>query len=261
VKIYKYLHEDRIEDILKHNIFRFTQPEEFNDPFELRPVLRFPHDDRSLYSTLDDNFESFLAFGKTKQEEIKELTKSIVTSERFTKKLNETHYKTANKSIGVLCLTKNSDNLLMWAHYANSHRGFVVELDSENSFFKQDLDDKNLMGKLKKVIYNNERPSESFENMNIENAYLTKSEEWKYEEEYRMFASFKRASEVKNNNIHLYKFTPDVIMSVYCGVSMSEKNKEKIKKIVAHEHLQHINLFQSEISEQHFKLEFNSIKK
>ena len=281
MKIYKYLHEDRIEDILENNIFRFTQPEEFNDPFELRPVLRFPDNDDSLYSTLDDNFESilmeeykknsdintkitfesFLAFRRTKKKEIKELAKSLLTSKEFTKRLNETHYKTANKSIGILCLTKNYNNLLMWAHYANSHKGFVVGLDSDNSFFKQDKDDKNLMGKLKKVIYNNERPSESFENMNVENAYLTKSKEWSYEEEYRMFTPFKRASQIKNDNIYLYNFTPDAIVSIYCGVNMSEENKEKIKEIVAHEHLQYINLFQSEISEQHFKLEFNSIIK
>lgn len=279
MKIYKYLHEDRIENILEDNIFRFTQPEEFNDPFELRPVLRFAHDDYSLYSTLDDNFEStlkeeykknsdintnmtfesFLTFGKTKQKEIKELTKSFLTSKEFTKKLNETHYKAANKNIGILCLTKNYNNLLMWAHYANSHKGFVVELDGDNSFFKQDLDNENLMGKLKKVIYSNKRPSESFEKMNIESAYLTKSEEWKYEEEYRMFTSFEKAFKI-DNTVYLYNFTPDIIMSIYCGVNMSEANKEKIKKLIKLERLQHINLFQSEISEQHFKLKFNSIE-
>lgn len=31
-----------------------------------------------------------------------------------------------NDLIGLLCLTEKPDNLLMWAHYADSHAGFVV---------------------------------------------------------------------------------------------------------------------------------------
>jgi hypothetical protein len=28
--------------------------------------------------------------------------------------------------IGILCLCKDHRNILMWSHYANEHRGFVV---------------------------------------------------------------------------------------------------------------------------------------
>jgi|SRR5580658_5344823 hypothetical protein len=38
---------------------------------------------------------------------------------------------------GVLCLSEAPANLLMWAHYADSHRGFVVEFDPASPFFCQ----------------------------------------------------------------------------------------------------------------------------
>jgi hypothetical protein len=37
--LYKYLHPDRI-DVLTQKMVRFTQPGDFNDPFEFRPYIQ-----------------------------------------------------------------------------------------------------------------------------------------------------------------------------------------------------------------------------
>ena len=34
-------------------------------------------------------------------------------------------------TLGVCSFTSESDNLLMWSHYCSSHKGFVVEYDTE----------------------------------------------------------------------------------------------------------------------------------
>lgn len=36
--LFKYLEPDRI-DVLDSNLIRFTQPADFNDPFEFKPVI------------------------------------------------------------------------------------------------------------------------------------------------------------------------------------------------------------------------------
>ncbi|MEJ8827109.1 DUF2971 domain-containing protein [Variovorax humicola] len=41
-----------------------------------------------------------------------------------------------NRNVGVLSLTEDPINELMWAHYANSHSGFAVGLDMSNEFFQ-----------------------------------------------------------------------------------------------------------------------------
>ncbi|KNE87154.1 hypothetical protein PSTG_19467, partial [Puccinia striiformis f. sp. tritici PST-78] len=42
-----------------------------------------------------------------------------------------------NKSIGIFCLSEKPDSELMWSHYADSHQGFVIEFETECSFFNQ----------------------------------------------------------------------------------------------------------------------------
>ena len=36
--------------------------------------------------------------------------------------------KWASIQYGILCLTKRPESLVMWAHYAEAHRGFILEL-------------------------------------------------------------------------------------------------------------------------------------
>src|ERR1035441_3397334 len=36
---------------------------------------------------------------------------------------------------GIICFTERPDSLLMWGHYTDGHRGFVVEFDPEHELF------------------------------------------------------------------------------------------------------------------------------
>ena len=42
-----------------------------------------------------------------------------------------------NTSIGVLSLCEHADSLLMWPHYGDGHRGFVIAFDTSAPFFHQ----------------------------------------------------------------------------------------------------------------------------
>ena len=43
-----------------------------------------------------------------------------------------------NNRFGVLSLTRNPTNLLMWSHYANEHKGVVIGIDTSNVIFEED---------------------------------------------------------------------------------------------------------------------------
>jgi hypothetical protein len=45
---------------------------------------------------------------------------------------------TLSQSLGVLCLTTSPCNPLMWAHYGDEHRGFVIGYDVVDEFFSSD---------------------------------------------------------------------------------------------------------------------------
>jgi hypothetical protein len=103
--VYKYLDPKRIDDVLKNSHIRFTQPAALNDPFEVRPNLR----------------EMLRYYPEEAHQAIKD----------FFGRWNEDNAS----DLAFLSLSKNRNNLLMWSHYCDSHRGFIVGFDSTDPFF------------------------------------------------------------------------------------------------------------------------------
>src|SRR5947207_1139944 len=52
--LYKYLRPARV-DVLKHRRIRFTQPGDFNDPFEFRPKIRELASDAKLQEDVEEH--------------------------------------------------------------------------------------------------------------------------------------------------------------------------------------------------------------
>lgn len=147
--VYKYFpaFDYVIDSVLKNSTIRFTQPDLFNDPFE--------------------SFPSFAEDKKQKREDAKALYRKEFGSEAPEDSLHRTlqpYYdelqnipNLLGKSIVSLCLTKNNNNALMWAHYADSYKGLVIGFDSNSSFFNPGYG-KAKQG-LRKVLYSTKRKS------------------------------------------------------------------------------------------------------
>ncbi len=278
--------EDRIDNILIDNLIRFTQPQELNDPFEIRPhISAVANDDnlnnflltdtdriiRELYETdvypkyPNIPYEIFYAHCKKEAPKIEALARHIFKNHIPTM-ANHSFSKALNKSIGILSLTLKNNNLLMWAHYANSHKGFIVEFDSNNYFFNQTNESKEFYGKLKKVLYTQDRPLiQSFDEIEKEegkffNAFLTKSKEWEYEEEYRMLLPLNEASQTIRDEIFLYKFPKQAISSIYLGANMTDANKSRIVELIKNAENRHIKIFETKVASKTFELEFTQIQ-
>jgi len=81
------------------------------------------------------------------------------------------------------CLSKNNKSNLMWSHYADSHRGFCIEFNTE--FLKADkVNYKNKIPEIELIEFLNPKTQESF-SKKIWDSLRTKLIEWKYEDEYR----------------------------------------------------------------------------
>lgn len=128
--LYKYFPPDRI-DVLKNGTIRFTQLAALNDPFDCRPRF-LKAAELSTSSSADDC---------CRDAHVQGLQEALMMHER--------------QSIGIVCLTEKPDNLLMWAHYAQNHEGFVVGFDTEHPFFSKSSSG---LG-LRKVKYSEKRPS------------------------------------------------------------------------------------------------------
>lgn len=306
--IFKYFNENRI-DLFENGLVRFSPPKAFNDPFETFPnfISMAPHEAiDEFFETFDSDpdyyekiFENCLKndpkfktlpspqkhlmatmVKKEMQENRAEMSKQIRTFARSAVKFQgkhrhimiETMLNTFNKSFAILCLTEKKDNLLMWAHYANSHKGFVLEFHTEHPFFRQTAEP-TIAGHLRKVRYTLEKPKFTFFDDSLPKAQVTqswvdnliwvKSEHWAYEEEWRILSTLDRCEKViavGENEIHLFAIPFDSIKRIYLGCRMREETKNEFISIIRKkESLKHIDIFQAAPDDTKYELNFSEL--
>ncbi len=224
MSLYKYVSIDTLKKILNGNI-RFTQPGAFNDPFEMLPELHVPQSfsakkiaiqfdlfsERRLQGngSLADDFESDFCNDCNSRDILYEL----------------------NESIGILCLSKARDSLLMWSHYADQYAGAVVKFDDSHEFFH---------GKIE-VEYKIVRPKKDItayisDGNSVPIAELcTKPEEWWYEQEVRLVRSLSNCRRVSNDSkfpVYVMSIPAECIKSITLGERASVEHQRGIWKAV-----------------------------
>ncbi|MGL5091332.1 MAG: DUF2971 domain-containing protein [Aeromonas sobria] len=151
--------------------------------------------------------------------------------------------KTINEylsSYGVFSVSETSRNPLMWAHYANEHRGICIGY-KKNIFSKSARPDKEVNDLSeytpRKVNYDNfrfDRQSEVYKPDGLMEAIkshlLTKSDEWIYEKEHRCIVPLDSATHVRyNSDIKNTISCIDCNVSIDSFLAASLKSKEIIK--------------------------------
>lgn len=205
-RFYKYYPIESWQYMCRDWTIRFTPPDDFNDPFEFLPAITGLACDDNLYELFESNFSMQVTKGA--EEVWKGLDSNL--REIFSMKVLELPFN-LNKNIlyknfldlvqmatprfasllpqkikslvGVLCLTTQNDNLLMWSHYGNSYKGFVVEYDAKNEFFHRGED---INFTLRPVMYASTRPNKNINELDINDFLYIKSNIWAYENEYRL---------------------------------------------------------------------------
>ena len=139
-------------------------------------------------------------------------------------KIDKKHKKFMDKiapNIQIGCLSGINDSVLMWSHYADSHKGICIEYDIEHFTSK-----KSWYWTLRRVKYIDEMelPSELLINTDdyfhsILDMFALKHKDWEYEKEYRILAAPIPFSVSK-------LLIP--IKSIYLGKDISRKYKKEI---------------------------------
>lgn len=135
---------------------------------------------------------------QTKQEQPEHLDALVELTKQLMPELRNVVFASFNESIGVLSLSEKRDDILMWAHYAQNNKGFVIEFDDSHEFFNQPMDSRGVMGYLHKVEYSENRPNrDSVLDMSPSDIFLLKSMHWKDEEEWRMLRSLENGQRLE----------------------------------------------------------------
>lgn len=131
-------------------------------------------------------------------------------------------------SIKVGCLTTKKDNTLMWSHYADKHRGICIEYDIGKIYEKDNLIINKVNYKMPIITHKSIVDKETLEIDNIKRLielFSIKSNEWKYEKEYRILYYDK---ERKKDGVLI----DCPIKSICFGTETSEDDKNLIYEIV-----------------------------
>ena len=147
----------------------------------------------------------------------------------------EALHKSVEENIGVLSLTSCPQNLLMWAHYANSHQGLLFEFDEQHEFFNKKISCSDELRHLREVKYQPGRPKIVLTKCDNFDVFLIKGLDWEYEKELRMLLPLRDAENVIDAQpyaIHLFKIPFSCIRSVTIGGRASEGTVENVKNIL-----------------------------
>jgi Protein of unknown function (DUF2971) len=199
--LYKYrslsgCSSQRVERLLLNSEY-FPPPREFNDPFDCCPASSFKDSTRDeLAVHIDSLYRKHMPHLSTaeRQHLVSSTCKDLShKSKHELDQISKLVMDDAVNSAGVLSLSAKHHNILMWSHYADSHRGvcFRFKASSTTPFF----------GQAQPVTYQSARPIfNPFDNnldRQVDAALLTKAELWIYEEEWRI-VEYERGPGVHN---------------------------------------------------------------
>jgi len=228
--LYKYTTYAAARAIIANSTLKLSVPMAFNDPFDilLEEALGSDVEEflRDLIPAFFDvvsgeldhgalrpgNFRDTItkinqhlrrlpseALTERRQEWLKQPLERVWTDLSFLRENNRIVVETIRGQLstyGIFCTSINKDSLLMWAHYADHHRGLVLE-------FEPDLENDSALLASRPVRYSDERPllyrtprdildkalfmsSDESAKSILEPLIYSKSTEWEYEEEFRL---------------------------------------------------------------------------
>lgn len=229
--LYKYRNfEKRTNEIIVNSELYFASHDSFNDPFDCNLALR------TLSSFSDKEYNKFFnkkVFGKGK--DLKDFRKKLISEKA---------------KVGILCMSQDYKNILMWSHYSKYHKGLCFGFD-----FRL-FEDKKIKSSQVRYVDNEEYELISFFNPpegEIKRMFTTKSEFWKYEKEIRFF-DFK-------NGIGTKKFHKECLKEIIFGCKADETNIKKIIQLCQLNGFEHVVFKKAKLIPGKFELDFDEINK
>lgn len=127
MRIYKYIglqNKDRINYLLRQKKIFHQKPSEFNDPFEMEH--RIPVTE-NVWSKLDVEIRE--QFPGMKDEIIKSIFSEASSNEDFAEvRIKDFIARGDIEEPTVSCFSSEKSQILMWAHYADSHKVCALSL-------------------------------------------------------------------------------------------------------------------------------------
>ena len=233
---------DFIDNVILHNRMWWQSPTSFNDPFDCDPVLVFGENAAERKQFAKRSSRHLVGVPRlARRSKIKEML-------RVPKSMREQQTRQAFREwmaeSAVSCFSEVKDSPLMWAHYADSHRGVCFE------FCEMLQPDPWLAFE---VDYTLDRPRVNIAGEDrqevIKKGILTKSDVWRYEHEYRM-VDYRKPPGFRT-------FPAATLKGIILGASISAEAREFV--LGRARQRGGLTVYQASIDESLFRLNINPV--
>lgn len=203
----------RLEALLLDNALWLADPDSFNDPFDGKSAFDLTLRGPALRQGLE---RLARRQGMTSAKARKWVSSAVVANPRWLEAQLTRNMEVMRHQLGVCALSQEPRNPLLWAHYANDHRGLCVQLD-----LRADLDA--LVAH--PVEYQDEFPvlrdlDRDPDDQRAMLPFLRKSTDWAYEKEWRIVAPD------YPNTVRV--FAPAALSAVILGMRMTDDDRAYI---------------------------------
>jgi hypothetical protein len=156
---------ERTRRLLLERQMWFSSIDDFNDPFEARVTVTM--------DASEERWQAEFGVGRPGNERLQTLVNEV-----------QQGLRTDAARLGMFCLSRKNDDILMWSHYADHHRGICLGFSTGTE---------SIFGDAQPVTYSDMYPSFNYFDTTPEQRarliLLTKAAHWAYEEEWRVFRS------------------------------------------------------------------------
>ncbi|MCH8029197.1 MAG: DUF2971 domain-containing protein [Candidatus Dadabacteria bacterium] len=257
--LYKYRSWDNKfhRRLLTHSEIFFSSVDRFNDPFEGTIPIIYTED--VLIKKATKHIKEMYPSLKPKEARRKAKQRLIKAgTSKNPKKQKEIQYGIKKKRFGICTLSEIADNIPMWSHYADHHKGICVGFDTKKIVKYFELNFKKVGTiDLYPIDYVREYPElipdEPDKYNYVLKSVIVKSIDWKYEREWRLI------SIGKDHTNFTLNVPDDVICKIILGYRIAEEHKENIIKVLNSKNRK-IPLYQASIMDTAFGLDFKEIE-
>ena len=278
--LYKYLTTCRALGLLNSCKIWLSQPDALNDPYECEPavklesILNLPVDsDSNLQELVEDisgsrywisvfsdesAYDSFVSAYKMFPRLVLNLLVWRRNQERNVDLeicAHEELKKIIRLNARVFSASKCWDSLLMWAHYADEHRGVVIGFDENTIFEHNSLENP----EWRRVCYSKKRLILDIADPEFVQKFLTeKPVAWRYEREYRLIYPIRYLEKSEhrdrsNPEGSLLGISPRAIKEIYLGSRTAEETRIGILAL-AEDKFDNARVFNTKIATESYKL-------
>lgn len=214
---------NQTKNIIVNDQLFFSHRNGLNDPYEIRFVTVNPDDNSILNPAVYDGPER-----------------------QF-----EEWYKQYFGNIGILSLSAQNDNMIMFSHYANKHKGICLQFDTTKDEIFTNASPVNYRNSIPYINYkdywdfvsNRDKDYSKFDVI-----FFTKHKDWIYEEEWRILHQLEA-----NKKEYLYKFNSEALTGIIFGLDTEHDVKEEIRNLISSKRHE-IKLFEAKLKKDSYGL-------